>query len=106
MDETKFKWLPGDLVKLKSGGPAMTVEADVSDRVFPSNYLCVWFDGRKLKTSTFRGFELLDADEQRGHAKGTEEDAEGTRNDASRLQYPDPVCPSARAHERRDYVGD
>jgi uncharacterized protein YodC (DUF2158 family) len=34
---------PGDKVKLKSGGPAMTVDGTAG-----SHYVCCWFDGATL----------------------------------------------------------
>ena len=40
---------PGDIVRLKSGGPPMTV----AGRAPSGNYLCCWFAGNEVKTDTF-----------------------------------------------------
>ena len=39
----------GDVVKLKSGGPEMTIEGIVYDE----NVTCSWFDGCKLRSGSF-----------------------------------------------------
>lgn len=46
----------GDIVKLKSGGPEMTVKEvpDISDKF----YECQWFAGKKLERGKFRGDSL------------------------------------------------
>lgn len=55
----KFK--TGDIVKLKSGGPPMTVkELGPEDR--GGEYLCEWFSGSTLKSSNFAPDSLI-ADE-------------------------------------------
>jgi uncharacterized protein YodC (DUF2158 family) len=41
----------GDVVQLKSGGPAMTVESTTS--LSGSGVKCVWFDGAELKLGHF-----------------------------------------------------
>ncbi len=41
----------GDLVKLKSGGPEMTVRAIPTD--FSKHYICQWFAGKKLEQGSF-----------------------------------------------------
>jgi uncharacterized protein YodC (DUF2158 family) len=46
MSSAHFK--PGDTVRLKSGGPAMTVNAVEGDWVS-----CAWFDGSKKHEDTF-----------------------------------------------------
>ncbi len=39
----------GDIVKLKSGGPEMTVQRNVSN----GHYRCQWFAGKKLESGSF-----------------------------------------------------
>lgn len=47
--ENKFS--TGDIVKLKSGGPDMTVQGEPDDmRIF---YTCQWFAGKKLEQGRF-----------------------------------------------------
>jgi len=50
------KFTVGDIVKLKSGGPDMTV------RAVPENltklYTCQWFAGKKLEQGAFPGDSL------------------------------------------------
>jgi len=41
----------GDLVKLKSGGPVMTVKSIDIGSDF--DYYCQWFSGKKLETGNF-----------------------------------------------------
>ena len=41
----------GDVVKLKSGGPKMTVEGTESN---PAGILCTWFDKADKKSSCFQ----------------------------------------------------
>jgi uncharacterized protein YodC (DUF2158 family) len=45
----------GDVVKLKSGGPDMTIDAK-SERV--ETVLCKWFVGRSLRAKVFHPAEL------------------------------------------------
>lgn len=45
-DKIQFK--PGDVVKLKSGGPIMTIQS-----VNENSAYCVWFDGTKIKERDF-----------------------------------------------------
>jgi uncharacterized protein YodC (DUF2158 family) len=45
----------GDIVKLKSGGPEMTVRkvnTNMSEE-FSGNYQCQWFAGKKLDSGVF-----------------------------------------------------
>ena len=58
--EAKFK--PGDLVKLKSGGPVMTV--DTVEDSFVVGYWCEWFAGKKLDRANFSETSLLAATEE------------------------------------------
>ncbi len=46
----------GDLVKLKSDGPKMTVEGVGDDSI-----MCVWFDNKKLLRAAFAEATLEDA---------------------------------------------
>jgi uncharacterized protein YodC (DUF2158 family) len=51
---TMFK--PGDNVKLKSGGPKMTIEEEVHKA--PGKYFCIWFDDNIRKREIFSGDTL------------------------------------------------
>jgi len=44
-----MEWKLGNVVQLKSGGPAMTVESVSGDAVG-----CVWFDRNRLFRDTFK----------------------------------------------------
>ncbi len=48
---TKAKYSIGDIVKLKSGGPEMTVQA--LPTVSNDYYYCQWFAGKKLEQGRF-----------------------------------------------------
>ncbi|TMP46847.1 MULTISPECIES: DUF2158 domain-containing protein [unclassified Pseudoalteromonas] len=51
----------GDIVKLKSGGPDMTVKEvriNIRDE-FTGNYRCQWFAGKKLDLGDFPQESLL-----------------------------------------------
>jgi uncharacterized protein YodC (DUF2158 family) len=52
MAEQKFK--PGDVVELKSGGPAMTVAGEEEF----GELMCTWFDGKKKMDATFEPEQL------------------------------------------------
>lgn len=55
MSEQEFA--PGDVVRLKAGGPAMTVE-----RRGGARFLCVWFDGnRQLHREIIEAVNLVPA---------------------------------------------
>jgi uncharacterized protein YodC (DUF2158 family) len=45
---------PGDVVKLKSGGPEMTIEKQAPD----GGYVCSWFAGKIATSKTFLGDAL------------------------------------------------
>ncbi|GAB3091405.1 YodC family protein [Lysobacter terrae] len=48
---TQVKFAIGDIVKLKSGGPEMTVQTQPDP---PSQYYnCQWFAGKKLESGRF-----------------------------------------------------
>lgn len=44
------QWNVGDIVRVKSGGPSMTVE--YVDRE-SDHVRCIWFDGSEAKTGSF-----------------------------------------------------
>jgi len=46
---------PGDIVKLKSGGPEMTVQEEVNTMsgARSGKYWCQWFAGKKLEKGNF-----------------------------------------------------
>jgi uncharacterized protein YodC (DUF2158 family) len=48
--EPKFK--PGDVVQLKSGGPAMTIEEKVGGKA--EEYFCIWFRGASREHGYFK----------------------------------------------------
>lgn len=44
----------GDVVRLKSGGPEMTVEHSIEHDDDDTSYRCQWFAGKKLESGVFR----------------------------------------------------
>lgn len=50
----EVKWNPGDVVRVKSGGPAMTVAGEDSIGMV----ICEWFDGKNQKSGTFNAAVL------------------------------------------------
>lgn len=52
----------GDVVKLRSGGPSMTVTNFGSAYGPADDVVCVWFDGNDKKSSTFRPASLAKID--------------------------------------------
>lgn len=60
------QFLVGTIVKLKSGGPEMTVQkviANLNDQ-FTGSYKCQWFAGKKLEDGVFpeESLELMKTD--------------------------------------------
>ena len=53
----------GDIVKLKSGGPEMTIE-EVGTGLHKGDYRCQWFAGKKLNWGTFPYESLIEAKEE------------------------------------------
>ncbi|MEC3860439.1 DUF2158 domain-containing protein [Mesobacterium sp. TK19101] len=47
------KFSPGDIVQLKSGGPAMTV-SKVNDSMGSQTYTCEWFKGASNERAVFQ----------------------------------------------------
>lgn len=47
----------GDIVKLSSGGPDMTVQS-LPTSLNPNYYYCQWFAGKKLEAGRFPGDSL------------------------------------------------
>ncbi len=60
MSSEQFK--TGSVVRLKSGGPAMTVVGVDSD----GRLVCKWFDGNKVSMNAFFSFELKEVPEDGG----------------------------------------
>lgn len=59
MDANQFK--PGDLVRLKSGGPIMTVRRFNTRE----NWICDWFDSKgEHQMKEFRGDQLENVNDQ------------------------------------------
>jgi uncharacterized protein YodC (DUF2158 family) len=55
----------GDIVKLKSGGPNMTIKTvHVSYEEFQGTYQCQWFAGKKLDTGAFPEESLVAVTEE------------------------------------------
>ncbi len=56
----------GDIVKLKSGGPEMTVNEAIADfqDVETGKYRCQWFAGKKLDNGVFPYESLIAANEE------------------------------------------
>ncbi|EKO3930557.1 DUF2158 domain-containing protein [Vibrio fluvialis] len=56
----------GDIVKLKSGGPDMTIKKLITNmnQQYTGNYECQWFAGKKLDTGIFPHDSLVKADEK------------------------------------------
>lgn len=57
---TKTSFAVGDIVKLKSGGPEMTVRAVPTE--LSKHYICQWFAGKKLEQGNFPGDSLESVD--------------------------------------------
>ena len=49
---------PGDIVYLKSGGPRMTVEKEISDNDKEKRFLCKWFKLNDEKEGRFYEYML------------------------------------------------
>ena len=54
--ELENKFEVGQIVKLKSGGPDMTIQSlckNIRTEAFSGNYTCQWFAGKKLENGIF-----------------------------------------------------
>jgi uncharacterized protein YodC (DUF2158 family) len=62
----KVKYKAGNLVRLKSGGPVMTVECldEIALLNGSVSYCCLWFAGKKLDKGDFPEDALLPATEE------------------------------------------
>lgn len=56
MEQQKFS--TGQTVKLKSGGPVMTVMGTPAFGMNPNMYVCQWFAGKSYKQAEFPGLNL------------------------------------------------
>ncbi len=58
------KYKIGDIVKLKSGGPEMTVQVVPTERSV--YYKCQWFAGKKLESGNFQedSLEVVESDKK------------------------------------------
>ena len=54
---TQTQFNKGDTVKLKSGGPDMTVESVLEGHT--KSYRCQWFAGKKLESGIFPSESLV-----------------------------------------------
>ena len=61
---TKSKFAVGDIVKLKSGGPDMTVQS--TPAVGGGYYHCQWFAGKKLELGNFPAESLEEVKAKHG----------------------------------------
>ena len=57
------KFSKGDLVRLKSGGPVMTVDKTEELLCAKTGVLCKWFDGSQLQSGLFEHTSLLSEEE-------------------------------------------
>jgi uncharacterized protein YodC (DUF2158 family) len=55
---TEQKFFTGQTVKLKSGGPVMSVMGTSAFGMNPNMYVCQWFSGKSYKQSEFPGQNL------------------------------------------------
>ncbi len=58
------KYNVGDIVKLRSGGPDMTVQdVPIAGNQYKDHYRCQWFAGKKLESGNFQeeSLELVPA---------------------------------------------
>lgn len=53
-----MQWKNGDTVRLKSGGPVMTI---VDFSTFQKGHVCEWFVGNELKREVFPADALVSA---------------------------------------------
>ena len=56
--ETEMDFKPGDIVRLKSGGPSMTVD-EVEKKGNVTSIFCFWFDGAQLEDGEFSPTSLM-----------------------------------------------
>jgi uncharacterized protein YodC (DUF2158 family) len=58
------KYAVGTNVKLKSGGPVMTVKSYKAPSQLNAGYTCQWFAGKKLENGTFPEDSLNEEQEE------------------------------------------
>lgn len=64
---TDFK--PGDTVRVKSGGPIMTISQVAEDSLGEMTAWCSWFDGQRAERGTFPVTVLVHAEPPTGGYK-------------------------------------
>lgn len=57
-----IKFKIGDLVRLKSGGPKMTVTSEPKPELAPNDVHCKWFAGEKSMSDWFPSLSLIAVD--------------------------------------------
>lgn len=67
----KFK--TGDIVRLKSGGPDMTVQSYAAEILEGQVVHCRWFNGKKAESGAFREDMLIAGDGKDKNRRGSDD---------------------------------
>lgn len=68
MAKSEMKFKVGDVVKLRSGGPKMTINGSANDSFHQTGWKCAWFKGGVLAEGEFSEEALIIA--PNGEAQG------------------------------------